>query len=102
MYEHCAHLKTFDMYNHKGELIFSQPTEQESFGARSYNGHRGELHQILWHKAIALGVDIRCGQDVTEYGEDVDSAWLIANGQKHSADIVMCAFIPSRHRSTPY
>jgi len=91
MYEHCAHLKTFDMWNHKGEQIFSQNVSQEEFGARSYNGHRGELHQILWKKALALGVDIRCGSDVTEFGETATEAWLICNGHKMTADVIIGA-----------
>lgn len=63
------------------------------YGARSYNGHRGELHARLFEYAKAVGVEIRLGQDVSEYWEDEEKgeAGVISNGERLSADIVVGA-----------
>ena len=81
------------LHNSKGEHIASQSLPSIQFGARSYNGHRGELHARLFEYAKAVGVEVRLGQNVTEYWEDEDKgeAGVICNGQRLSADMVVGA-----------
>lgn len=76
----------------KGEHIYTQwwGTEEENFGKR-YNGHRGQIHQIIFDHAISQGVDIRLGQNVTEYFEDDAEAGVISNGERLVADVVLGA-----------
>jgi len=45
----------------------------------------------MWNKAIEMGVDIRCNSDVSEYGESEKEAWVICNGEKMTADVVVGA-----------
>ncbi|KAL8278501.1 hypothetical protein RQP46_009191 [Phenoliferia psychrophenolica] len=61
------------------------------FGARAYNGHRGEIHQILWNHAISLGVDIRCSSNVTSFWDTEASCGVICNGERLEADVVVGA-----------
>lgn len=81
------------LHNSKGERIASQSLPSVLYGARSYNGHRGELHARLFEYAKAVGVEIRLGQDVSEYWEDEEKgeAGVISNGERLSADIVVGA-----------
>ncbi|KAI7211915.1 putative MAK1-like monooxygenase [Hortaea werneckii] len=76
----------------KGEHIYTQywGSEEENFGKR-YNGHRGQIHKILFDYAIEQGVEIRLGQQVSEYWENDDEAGVISNGDRISADVVLGA-----------
>jgi len=88
----CTHLKTFHLHTWKGDLISAQPLEEKRFGAYQYNGHRGELHAILIDHAVnTLGVDVRFGQQVTEYWETDEGAGVVVNGERLSADVVIGA-----------
>ncbi len=53
----------------------------------------GELHERLFAFAKSLGVEIRLGQDVTEYWEDEErgEAGVLSNGERLHADIVVGA-----------
>ncbi|KAK4705296.1 hypothetical protein P7C70_g915, partial [Phenoliferia sp. Uapishka_3] len=75
----------------KGELITSQKVEQKMFGARAYNGHRGEMHKILWDHALSLGVEIRCSSNVSSFWETETSCGVICNGETVEADVVVGA-----------
>ncbi|KLO05518.1 monooxygenase [Schizopora paradoxa] len=89
----CTHHQELNLHNAQGELICVQKLPSVQFGAYSYNGHRGELHERLFAFAKSLGVDIRLGQDVSEYWEDeeVGEAGVISNGELLRADIVVGA-----------
>lgn len=82
-------LKYFDW---QGNFIYEQfwGSEEENFGKR-FNGHRGEIHKILYDHAVEQGVEIRLGQKVTEYFELEDGAGVISNGEKIVADVILAA-----------
>lgn len=83
----CLRYKTWT-----GEDIYTQwwGSEEENYGKR-YNGHRGEIHKIIFDYAINQGVDIRLGQKVTEYFEDDSGAGVISNGERIAGDVVLGA-----------
>lgn len=83
----CLKYRTWD-----GDDIYTQwwGTEEENFGKR-YNGHRGEIHKIIYDHAISQGVDIRLGQKVTEYFENEQEAGVVSNGERVVGDVVFGA-----------
>jgi 2-polyprenyl-6-methoxyphenol hydroxylase-like FAD-dependent oxidoreductase len=76
----------------KGRHIYTQywGTEEEEFGTR-YNGHRGEIHKIILDHAIEQGVEIRLGQQVTEYFETDTEAGVVSSGERIVGDVVLGA-----------
>ena len=89
----CTQHEHLHIHNAEGELLQIQYIPKVQFGAYSYNGHRGELHEKLYIFAKSLGVEIRLGQNVTEYWEDekIGKAGVIANGERLEADVVIGA-----------
>jgi len=89
----CTHHQELNLHNAEGEVICVQKLPSVQFDAYSYNGHRGELHERLFAFAKSLGVEIRLGQDVTEYWEDEErgEAGVLSNGERLHADIVVGA-----------
>lgn len=81
------------MHNFCGKLLTTQALPQKIYGSNSYNGRRGEIHDVLLKYAQKIGVDIRFKQNVTEYWEDekAGKAGVIVNGEKFVADIVVGA-----------
>lgn len=75
-----------------GEHIYTQywGSEEENFGRR-YNGHRGEIHKIIFDHALSQGVEIKLGQQVTEYFENDEEAGVISNGERVVGDVVLGA-----------
>lgn len=55
------------------------------------SSHRGEIHKIIFDHAINQGVDIRLGQQVTEYFENDKEAGVISNGERIVGDVVLGA-----------
>lgn len=82
-----------NLHAHSGEIINVQPLPQKLFGFNSYNGRRGEIHEILLGYAKETGVDIRFGQSVEDYWEDDEKgkAGVIVNGEKIEGDIIVGA-----------
>jgi len=90
----CGHHPGLNLHNHLGELVRFQKSEQPMFGAYSYNGHRAEIHGILFEHALELGVNIRMGEEVTEYWEDDArgaSGVTLRDGEEVEADVVVAA-----------
>lgn len=89
----CTHHEHLTLFNSQGELLTKQHLPNVQYGSYSYNGHRGELHECLFNYAKAVGVEIRLGQDVSEYWEDDEKAeaGVISNGERLSADVVIGA-----------
>lgn len=56
-----------------------------------YNGHRGEIHKIIFDYALSQGVEIRLGQQVSEYFENDREAGVISNGERIFGDVVFGA-----------
>jgi len=77
----------------KGEYLFTQywEPEERAYG-KAFNGHRGEIHEILYEYAKSIGVDIRLGHKVDDYFEDEEKAGVVcANGERLEADVVIGA-----------
>ncbi|KAG4420800.1 hypothetical protein IFR04_006080 [Cadophora malorum] len=76
----------------RGDTLLKQTwsDEQRSYG-KAYNGHRGEIHEIVYRHALDIGVDIRLGHKVEDYFETDSEAGVIANGEKFVGDVVMAA-----------
>lgn len=76
-----------------GEVMFHQDIAKTIPEAPIFNGHRGELHQVVFDYARdELGIPIHLGQPVTEYFEDDDQAGIVLNnGDRIVADVVVGA-----------
>lgn len=68
-----------------------QSFANEKVWGRRINGHRGELHSIIFNHAVERGIDIRFGQRVTDYFESETEAGVVVNGERMTADIVIAA-----------
>ena len=51
-------------------MLNVQHLPQKLFGINSYNGRRGEIHEVLLEHAERLGVHVRFGCKVVRYWED--------------------------------
>ena len=80
-----------DLHHWEGKFVTRQSFADERVWGRRINGHRGELHSIIYNHAKARGIDIRLGQRVTDYFESDDGAGVVANGQNIEADVVVAA-----------
>ncbi|GAD99593.1 MAK1-like monooxygenase, putative [Paecilomyces variotii No. 5] len=83
----------FKIHKYTGELITTQKTPELDPEAPVFNGHRGELHTVVFNYAKdELGIPIHLGHRVTQYFEDDKHAGIILdNGEKVSADVVVGA-----------
>ena len=66
-----------------------------SYG-KNFNGHRGEIHHVIFQHAVDRGIDIRLGQNVTDYFEaDAEAGVTISSSDgsttKLTADCVFAA-----------
>lgn len=80
-----------DFWDWHGNFITRQTWEKETTFGKKFNGHRGEIHEIVFNHARDRGVDIRLGQNVTDYFEEDDHAGVISNGERLTADVVVAA-----------
>lgn len=91
-----------DYYDWHGNFVTTQSfvEEHKAWGPR-VNGHRGEIHQILFKHALARGIDVRLGHNVASYFEtDAHAGVETDSGQKFTADLVLAAEgVRSRGRS---
>ena len=92
----CIDLSNYGFRIHKwdtGEVVYHQPPHQDKPDAPVLNGHRGELHEIVFHYAKdELGIPIHLGHRVEEYFEDESKAGIILkNGERVYADVVIGA-----------
>lgn len=80
-----------DLYHWKGKFVTRQSFEAERAWGKRINGHRGELHKIIYQHARDRGIDIRFGQRVTDYSETDEKAGVETNGEALWADAVIAA-----------
>lgn len=84
-------------HNWEGKKVTTQSFSSElDMWGRRVNGHRAELHRILFEHTKARGVEIHLGANVTDYFETETEAGVeLANaqGEKHlcTADVVLAA-----------
>lgn len=83
----------FHIHKYDGELICIQPTPPHDPEAPVFNGHRGELHQVVWDFAKdELGIPIHLGKRVMKYFEDQRQAGIeLDDGEVVTADCVIGA-----------
>ena len=89
----CIKTEGLHYRSYDGDYLFYQkwdPREAEEFGPK-FNGHRGEIHEIVYKYALSLGIEIRLGQKVTEYFESESEASVVSNGERLLADVVLGA-----------
>ncbi|CRG90486.1 hypothetical protein PISL3812_07530 [Talaromyces islandicus] len=89
-------LRNYGFRIHKydtGEIVTTQKTPEPDSETPVFNGHRGELHSIVFNYAKdELHIPIHLGHRVTQYWEDEDQAEIILDdGTKISADVVIGA-----------
>lgn len=87
----CIESKQFDIRKFDGEKIIQQPTPPRIPDWPVFNGHRGELHMIVFYYAKdLLGIPIRTGNKVVEYFEDAHGAGVVLeSGEKVTGDVVI-------------
>ncbi|KIJ59085.1 hypothetical protein HYDPIDRAFT_101380 [Hydnomerulius pinastri MD-312] len=90
----CGHHPGLNLHNYLGEHIRFQASVQPLFGAYSYNGHRAEIHQVLYNYAESLGVQINLGKEVVSCWEDEErgvSGVTTVDGELYEADLVVAS-----------
>lgn len=85
----CHHSSGLDFRAFDDEFLCRQTWEVEESWGKRYNGHRGEIHEIVWNYALSLGVEIRLGSKVQKYFETDTEAGVIVNGEKITGDVVL-------------
>ncbi|KAL1857072.1 hypothetical protein VTK73DRAFT_8106 [Phialemonium thermophilum] len=83
-----------DLHHWQGRFVTRQSFADERAWGRRINGHRGELHSIIYRHARARGtIDIRLGKRVTDYFEDDAKAGVVINNgeDRLEADVVIAA-----------
>jgi 2-polyprenyl-6-methoxyphenol hydroxylase-like FAD-dependent oxidoreductase len=68
----------FKIHKWTGELVHTQIAHNPDPDAPVFNGHRGELHTVVFNYARdELGIPIHLGQRVMEYFEDGNQAGIV-------------------------
>ena len=61
-----------------GEIVAHQKTPPDDPTAPVFNGHRGELHEVVFKYAKdELGIPIHLGERIVQYFEDDDAAGIV-------------------------
>ncbi|OHE95098.1 hypothetical protein CORC01_09622 [Colletotrichum orchidophilum] len=92
----CIDLQDYGFRIHKwdtGEVVLTQKRPPTDPDAPVLNGHRGELHEVIFNYAKdELAIPIHLNQLVTDYFENEDGAGIqLRNGTKATADVVVAA-----------
>lgn len=91
-FEPIIHKATKFVYHHwQGQFATEQSFSPEAHWGRRINGHRAELHRIVYDHARERGIDVRLGQNVTDYFEHDSEAGIVSNGERFTADVVVAA-----------
>ncbi|KAH8843600.1 hypothetical protein MCOR02_008383 [Pyricularia oryzae] len=96
MRELSINLQNYGFRIHKwdtGEVVLHQTSPPLVPDAPVFNGHRGELHQVVFDYARdELGIPIHLGQNVEQYFEQDDKAGIVLkSGEKVYGDVVVGA-----------
>ncbi|KAJ2893265.1 putative salicylate hydroxylase protein [Zalerion maritima] len=82
---------------HDGAHLYTQTWEEDLVlypqGGKKFNGHRAEIHKVVWDYAKSIGIEIRTGCRVREYFEDDDGAGVVVSetGERIKGDVVIAA-----------
>jgi 2-polyprenyl-6-methoxyphenol hydroxylase-like FAD-dependent oxidoreductase len=73
----------FKIHKYDGEHIITQKTPPQNPEAPVFNGHRGELHEVIFNYARDdLKIPVHLGQRVEKYIEEEDRAGIqLTNGE---------------------
>jgi 2-polyprenyl-6-methoxyphenol hydroxylase-like FAD-dependent oxidoreductase len=86
-------LRNYGFNIHKfdtGEIVINQKNPPRDDTSPMFNGHRGELHEIVYEYAKSVGVEIHLGQRVEKYWENADKAGIeLTDGTKVEGDVVV-------------
>lgn len=86
-------LQSYGFNIHKydtGEIVLNQKNPPRDETSPMFNGHRGELHEIVFEYAKSVGVEINLGQRVQKYWENDDKAGIeLEDGTKVEGDVVI-------------
>ena len=85
----CHHSDGFDFRTFDDEFLIRQIWDAEQNYGKRFNGHRGEIHEVVWNHAVDVGVEIRLGCKVQEYFETEDEAGVVVNGERIVGDVVL-------------
>ncbi|KAL4903894.1 hypothetical protein BDW74DRAFT_185951 [Aspergillus multicolor] len=90
----------FRIHKYTGEHVTTQKSVPFDKSAPTINGHRGELHEILFEYARALGIEFRLGCAVDRYFEDGDGSEIVfEDGERVYGDVVIgCDGVHSKAR----
>jgi 2-polyprenyl-6-methoxyphenol hydroxylase-like FAD-dependent oxidoreductase len=80
----------FNIHKWTGELMCNQKSPPRREDAPMFNGHRGELHEIVFNYARELGIPIHLGCKTVGYFEDKDQAGIeLEDGRRIVGDVVI-------------
>ena len=91
----------FNIHKWTGELVCNQPSPPPREETPVFNGHRGELHEVIWkYLTEELGVQVNLGRKVVAYSESDSGASIeLADGEKVQGDVVIaCDGVRSKAR----
>lgn len=88
----CLDTKSLKFFDWQGGFIYEQfwGEDEEGYG-KKFNGHRGQIHWILYQHALEIGIEVRLGQKVSEYWQEENQAGVVVNGERVGADVVLAA-----------
>lgn len=76
----------------RGEYLMKQLWNEEGSWGETFNGSRGEIHEIVFKHAQSLGLDIRLGDRVVDYFEsETEAGVIIEGGERLTGDVVLAA-----------
>lgn len=81
----------FNIHKWTGEFIINQGTPPQNPEAPVFNGHRGELHTVVFEYARdELGIPIHLNRRIQKYFETESEAGIVLDsGERISADLVI-------------
>ncbi|ORY18117.1 salicylate hydroxylase [Clohesyomyces aquaticus] len=85
----CHHSDGLDFRAFDDDFLIRQIWDSEEAWGKRFNGHRGEIHGIVWNHAVSIGVEIRLSSKVSEYFETDTEAGVVVHGEKISGDCVL-------------
>jgi len=90
----CMHHKHFRIHTHSGEWVLDQAKMPPNKERPMYNGHRADIHRVMYEYAISLGIPIHLGKRITSYHEDntEGKSWVTTDqGVIFKGDVVIGA-----------
>ncbi|KAI1085026.1 hypothetical protein F5B20DRAFT_575493 [Whalleya microplaca] len=84
---------TLTIRSWQGEELYTQrwTAEQKDWGIR-FDGHRGEIHEVVWNHARDIGIPVRTNARVEDYFEDdAEAGVVLEGGERLTADVVLAA-----------